>query len=170
VGNIDVGVEEDRNEIITGDRFTQSNTIKINRNCKGKIVDVRTGNGSYIDVCDEISEKIGLMFSDAKKDGITLSGGGYRTYQEQVVLYNQNCAGGRRKCEPPTASPGNSMHETGKAFDLKCDGSLITFSTPYNGVRIASTKKCFDWLTQNAYKYGLQNFKKENWHWSVNGK
>ena len=170
VDSLDIGVEEDNNEIITNDRFTQDKTSRTNRNCKGKIIDVKTGNGSFIDVCDEISGKVELMFSDAKKDGITLSGGGYRTYQEQVALYKSNCGGGSRKCDPATASPGNSMHETGKAFDLKCEGSLITFSTPFKGTSAASTKKCFDWLNKNAYKYGLRNLKKENWHWSVNGR
>ena len=170
IDSVSVGIEEDDNEIIRDDRFTQDSTIKTNRNCKGKIVDIKIWNGSYIDICDEIKDKVELMFSDAKKDGISLSGGGYRTFKEQTDLYNTNCAGGRKKCNPATARPGSSMHETGKAFDLKCEGSLITFSTPYKGTRNASTKKCFDWLSQNAYKYGLKNLKKENWHWSVNGK
>lgn len=170
IANLDLSIEEDENEIIRDDRFTQNTTTRTNKNCKGKIVDIKTGNGSYMDVCDEISSKVELMFSDAKKAGIVLSGGGYRTYQEQAKLYNDNCGGGSSRCDPPTARPGSSMHETGKAFDLKCDGSLITFSTPFKGVRTASTRRCFDWLTQNAYKYGLQNLKKENWHWSVNGK
>ena len=170
VGEVEFKVEEDDNNIITNDRFTRISAPRTSRSCKGKIVDIVSGNGSFIDVCDEISEKVAQMFLDAKNAGIVLSGGGYRTYQEQTKLYNDNCGGGSRRCDPKTAPPGTSMHETGKAFDLKCDGSLITFSTPFKGTRTSSTKKCFDWLSINAYKYGLINLKKENWHWSVNGK
>ncbi len=170
IGTAVFDIEEDENNIIKDDRFVPDTSLRTNRSCKGKIVDIKTGNGSFIDVCDEIAKKIELMFSDAKKEGIILSGGGFRTFKEQTELYKNNCGGGSRKCSPPTAKPGSSMHETGKAFDLKCDGALITFSTPYKGVKNSATKKCFDWLSKNAHKYGLFNLKKENWHWSVNGK
>ena len=127
-----------------------------------------------INVCKTISGKFKDMIDAAKRDGINLGGGGYRTLQEQINLRNKNCGcGGNQSCiytksssscRPPTARPGNSRHQSGLAIDMKCDGAIINKSKRPN------TKKCFDWLKNNASKYGFYNLPSENWHWSIDGK
>ena len=57
-------------------------------------------------------------------------------------------------CSPPTARPGQSMHEVGLAIDFSNCGSGST---------------CFRWLRANAGGYGFINLPSEPWHWSVNG-
>ncbi len=137
--------------------------------CPEGVEPTQTATVKFI-TCKSISVKFKQMISDALAAGMKITGGGFRTRAEQVALYQKNCGGGTRKCNPPTAKPGSSMHESGLAFDLKCDGNLINFDGNQRKFPIVtSTKKCFDWLAANAYKYGLQNFKRENWHWSTNG-
>ena len=63
------------------------------------------------------------------------------------------------ECSPPTAPPGQSLHETGHAVDFAS-----------NGVGIWSpADPAFLWLAANAAEYGFFNLPAEPWHWSVNG-
>ncbi len=82
-------------------------------------------------------------------------------------IYNKKAV-----CNPQTALPGTSMHESGLAFDLACEGKLINTGTgKKNRFQVnTSTRKCFDWLNKNAGSFGLKNLKAENWHWSTTGK
>lgn len=65
------------------------------------------------------------------------------------------------ECSPPTARPGESMHERGLAIDFSCAGVLIT----------NRDNSCYRWLADNADSYGLYELasQQEPWHWSVNG-
>jgi len=105
------------------------------------------------------------MIDLAWSQGIKISGGGFRTHQQQIALRRAHCGAANvfvkgAQCNPPTALPGFSNHESGLALDLTCEGQTIN----------ARDNKCFVWLKNNANKYGLINFAKEPWHWSVNGK
>jgi type IV secretory pathway VirB2 component (pilin) len=122
-------------------------------------------------VCNSIKSNLAAMLTAAEADQVKITGAGFRTREQQQKLYDQNCK--NNVCKPITAKPGESMHESGKAFDLKCDGSLINFSPlpAKNGfTQNANTKKCFDWLSKNANRWGFYNLPAEQWHWSVNGK
>ncbi len=116
-----------------------------------------------------IAEDVRKMFDDAKKDGVHLAGGGYRTSASQIALRRKNCAAIKgqptrydiyerpsSQCKPPTAPPGRSNHEKGLAIDFDFGKDR---SSPG-----------FKWLSANAHRYGLENFKKEAWHWSVDGR
>jgi LAS superfamily LD-carboxypeptidase LdcB len=64
-------------------------------------------------------------------------------------------------CDTPTARPGYSNHQGGRAVDLVIDkgsGVLIKRGTPQD-----------KWLKENAEKYGLTNLPSEAWHYSTNG-
>ena len=50
-------------------------------------------------------------------------------------------------CSPPTARPGQSMHERGLAIDFTCGG----------GGAIGRSSPCFSWLASNAGSYGFIN-------------
>jgi hypothetical protein len=115
--------------------------------------------------CKTIAEKINSMLAKAKTEGYNITGYGFRNKQKQEQLRSSNCGGSANiynpaaKCKPLTAIPGTSMHESGLAFDLQCDGVSIR----------SKQNKCFLWLAKNAGGYGLKNLSSEPWHWSTTG-
>ena len=124
-------------------------------------------------VCKSIEKNLTNLLNAATSAGITLGGGGFRSYDQQVALRQQNCGGSdnystfqkpAKQCTPPTAPPGTSRHESGLAFDFTCNNAGII-----NLTSRPATKVCFDWLKANAATYGLKNYYKENWHWSIDG-
>ncbi|NNC80624.1 MAG: hypothetical protein HKN94_10775 [Acidimicrobiales bacterium] len=108
----------------------------------------------------DIGDTVGRMIRAAAADGVTLSGYGYRSSQRTAELRIINgCpdvnTSSASSCRIPTARPGQSMHEFGKAID---------FSSCWRG------SACFNWLSRNASSYGFINLPSESWHWSVNGR
>jgi D-alanyl-D-alanine carboxypeptidase len=104
------------------------------------------------------------MIDDAAKAGIKISGGGFRTREQQIALRTTNgCpdvwTAPSSSCRVPTAIPGRSLHELGLAIDLTTGGKSI-------GSR---TSPAFKWLAANAAKYGFVNLPSEPWHWSITG-
>lgn len=149
--------------------------------CKGGVrkTAVKTKEG-YMTFCSTYSSKLQLMISDAyhSSPSIVLSGGAFRDAASQIAARKNNCADvyntPPNQCHPPTAKPGTSAHENGLAVDFTCDGKLINWQTNKNATDYQpkysinqDTKKCFNWLSSNASKYGFKNYSKENWHWST---
>jgi LAS superfamily LD-carboxypeptidase LdcB len=116
----------------------------------------------------DIASNVDQMLSAASAAGHNFSGGGYRDSQSQIRLRRAHCGTSdyaiyqmpSSQCSPPTARPGASMHEQGKALDLQYNGSLIT----------SRSNAGFKWLSANAASYGFYNLPSEPWHWSVNGR
>jgi D-alanyl-D-alanine carboxypeptidase len=115
-----------------------------------------------ITVNTAIAGPLRLMLSAAEADGVTLTGSGYRSSEQQIQLRRQHCGSSQyaiyempaSSCSPPTARPGTSMHEQGLAIDFAgCD----------------RTSSCYSWLSANAARFGFYNLPSEPWHWSVNG-
>ena len=100
-------------------------------------------------------------------DGISLSGGGYRSSSGQIQTRRNNCGTSNydvyqkspSQCSPPTARPGSSMHERGLAIDFTYNGRIIN----------SRSSPAYQWLNANAARYGFYNLPSEPWHWSVNG-
>lgn len=124
----------------------------------------KTTSGMFACGDGNLPQNINSMISAAAASGINITGGGYRTPEQQKQLRIANCNGdftnASAPCSPLTALPGLSNHNNGKAFDLKCDGVQIQ----------TSDNKCFVWLQANASRYGLSNLPSERWHWSVDGR
>jgi LAS superfamily LD-carboxypeptidase LdcB len=131
----------------------------------------RVGNVSLatthgITVASSIAGNLGRMLDAAAASGIDLGGQGYRDSSQQVALRRAHCGPTEydiydkpaSQCSPPTARPGQSMHEQGLAVDFTQNGSVINSGT--SGYR---------WLKANAATYGFYNLPSEPWHWSVNG-
>ena len=120
-----------------------------------------------IRVNTEIADSLAALLDAASADGFTLSGGGFRDPAAQIALRRANCGTSEfaiwempaSQCSPPTARPGQSLHETGLAVDFTNDGSLIT----------SRTEPAFIWLLANAASHGFFNHPAEPWHWSING-
>ncbi len=120
-----------------------------------------------IQVQQSIAGKVEDMLAAASADGISFSGGGYRSSDAQIAVRRSNCGSSEyaiwqmppSQCSPPTARPGSSQHERGLAIDFSYNGSLIR----------SRSNDGFRWLAANAAGYGFYNLPSEPWHWSVNG-
>lgn len=128
----------------------------------GSIVDVR---GIRVDA--SLAPNLEQLLTAADDAGLALSGGGFRTREEQIALRRAHCGTSdyavyempANQCTPATARPGESMHETGLAIDFICVGVLVAHGDP-----------CFDFLAANGASYGLFNLPTEPWHWSTTGR
>ncbi|MDH4364416.1 MAG: D-alanyl-D-alanine carboxypeptidase family protein [Acidimicrobiia bacterium] len=123
------------------------------------------GNG--IRVHESIVAQVQALLTDAAAAGFNLGGGGYRDPAAQIATRRSNCGTSTyalyqmpaSQCSPPTARPGQSMHERGLAIDFTSGGQLIR----------SRSSSAFIWLSNNAPRYGLYNLPSEPWHWSING-
>lgn len=115
----------------------------------------------------DIAQNLEALLNHAAADGIHFGGWGYRDHQAQIRLRRAHCGSSNyaiwhmpsSQCRPPTARPGRSMHEQGKAIDFTYGGRAIgTRSSPG-----------YKWLAAHAASYGLYNLPSEPWHWSTNG-
>jgi LAS superfamily LD-carboxypeptidase LdcB len=131
-----------------------------------------TGSGSIVSVRGirvhkSIADQLARMLAAADSAGISLSGGGYRDPAGQIAVRRANCGTSNyavyqmpaSQCSPPTARPGQSMHERGLAIDFTHNGRVIN----------SRSSPAFQWLRANAAGYGFYNLPSEPWHWSVNG-
>jgi len=114
-------------------------------------------------VASSIAGRVEGLLAAAQADGFSLSGAGYRNSDGQIAARRANCGGDvynkpASQCHPPTARPGQSMHEQGLAIDFTWNGGLISSGNP-----------AFQWLRANAGRFGLFNLPREPWHWSTNG-
>ena len=118
-----------------------------------------------ITVNARIADRTAALVAAAENDGIRLTGGGYRSHQQQITLRRAHCgpttydiyqrpAG---QCSPPTARPGQSFQEQGLAIDFTCEGHLI----------VSRRDPCFLWLDANAHRFGFTGIRSEAWHWEV---
>jgi len=132
----------------------------------GGPVELATVDG--ITVAASIAPQVHALVTDAARAGLRLSGGGYRSPEQQIATRRANCGPSSydiyekpsSQCSPPTATPGTSMHERGLAIDFQCNGRLIT----------SHANPCWQWLNTNAATYGLHPFNREPWHWSQDGR
>ena len=119
-----------------------------------------------IRVHSSIASALGAMLAAAAADGVVMSGGGYRDPAAQIAVRRNNCGSSdyaiyqepASSCSPPTARPGQSMHERGLAIDFTQGGGTIGRSS-----------SAFAWLSAHAAQYGFHNLPSESWHWSTNG-
>lgn len=118
-----------------------------------------------IEVHVDIAEQTQALFDKAFAEGINLAGWGYRPIQLQIELRAAHCGGSEYdiwhrpvfECAPPTARPGFSKHEQGRAIDFTFNGSSIQ----------SQNSAAFVWLARNAPAYGFVNLESEPWHWSI---
>lgn len=123
-----------------------------------------TGPVFQIQVHKDIEEQTRGLFELAFSQGINLGGWGYRTTDRQILLRESHCGSSSydiwlrpaNQCSPPTARPGFSLHEQGRAIDFQWNGGSI-------GSRSGAP---FQWLAANAPQFGFVNLPSEPWHWS----
>jgi peptidoglycan hydrolase CwlO-like protein len=119
-----------------------------------------------IRVHSSIAGRLDALLNAARAAGINFSGGGYRDPSGQIAVRQSNCGTSNyaiyqmpaSSCSPPTARPGQSMHEKGLAIDFAAGGGTLSRGSAG-----------FAWLQANAASYGFYNLPSEPWHWSTNG-
>lgn len=124
-----------------------------------------------ITVHESLGPQLEELLEAARADGIVLGGSGYRSPETTARLRRANgCPdvyeSPSSACRVPTARPGSSMHEQGKAIDFTYQGQTLCYPNPPSR---CSGNPAFDWLQAHAAEYGLQNLHTEAWHWSTNG-
>jgi len=118
-------------------------------------------------VHNNIANKVDELLSAARSDGVDLGGWGYRSNLKQIELRQKHCGTSEyaiwdmpaSTCRPPTARPGQSMHERGLAIDFTYNGGSMT----------SRSNPGFVWLSNNAHRWGFVNLPSEPWHWSTTG-
>lgn len=114
-----------------------------------------------------VAPNVTAMFLSALQDGVVLGGSAHRDSTRQIQLRASHCGTSYEalftmaasSCSPPTARPGQSMHERGLAIDFTEGGRVLNRSSA-----------SFLWLSENAADFGFFNLPSEAWHWSVNGR
>ena len=117
-------------------------------------------------------EAFKLMCDNALLENIKLKSiSAYRSYSTQNSLYKSYAKkDGTKKADTYSARPGHSEHQTGLAIDINTSSSKVHFE---------NTKE-YNWLINNAYKYGfilrypnnktyITGYKYEPWHWRYVG-
>jgi hypothetical protein len=119
-----------------------------------------------ITVASSIADNLDRMLGAAEADGVHLGGHGYRDSSQQIATRRSNCGPSNydiyekpaSQCHPPTARPGQSMHERGLAIDFTSGGGTISRGSAG-----------YSWLKAHAASYGFHNLPSEAWHWSTTG-
>jgi D-alanyl-D-alanine carboxypeptidase len=120
-----------------------------------------------------VKENFEKMASDMKKLNLTIQAkSAYRSYQTQAILYNDYVkANGKASADTFSAQAGYSEHQTGLAVDVRAGtGNYGTFQQ----------SKEYEWMIQNAHKYGfilrypenktnITGYKFESWHFRYVG-
>lgn len=139
---------------------------KLNKEYEPDLVSVKNwyayGNQKVV---EEVYDNFILMFKAAKKEDLTLIiNDSYRSYEEQEKT-------NRRYGDSYSARAGASEHQTGLAIDV------VTYEA--DGDNFDQTKE-FEWLSNNAHKYGfilrypknkeyLTGYDYESWHYRYLG-
>ncbi len=118
-----------------------------------------------IEVHEDIAEQTRALYDAAFDAGLDLGGWGYRPIQRQIELRAAHCGGTDYdiwhkpvfECAPPTARPGFSKHEQGRAIDFTVHGASIQ----------SHDDPAFLWLRQHGLQFGFVNLESEPWHWSI---
>lgn len=132
---------------------------------KGPVTLARDPRVGWVNV--QIAGNVAALLDAANASGLGMGGWAFRSNAEQIRLREAHCGSSAyaiyempsSSCSPPTARPGQSMHELGLAVDFTCGG----------GGSIGRSSPCFTWLAGNAGRFGLRNLASEPWHWSSTG-
>lgn len=141
------------------------------------VPDLETINSKYSGGTQRLRKDARVAFeklaADAKEAGYSIYAmSTYRSYDYQKTLYNNYAAkDGTTNADRYSARPGHSEHQTGLAVDV-ADSSLEYYNFGY--------KKEFNWMKENAYKYGfilrytqetewITGYLNEPWHYRYVG-
>lgn len=129
---------------------------------------VTGGDGNAV-VNSRVSGAFYALAQAAKSDGIDVSAiSSFRSMSHQQELCQRDiggCAFGNYKF---VAKPGTSNHQLGVAIDFSHEGRGGSADNCDGGSDPCTLKgdKTWEWLTDNAGKFGMKQYSAEFWHWS----
>lgn len=116
-----------------------------------KIIGLTYSTRNDICITNETLTYLKLMLDKAKLDGLTIKvSSGFRSYELQKVIYNNNIKNSGGETSISVAKPGYSEHQLGTTIDLT--GASINYSSAVDNFN--NTKEDI-WLRENAYLYGF---------------
>lgn len=121
--------------------------------------------------------QLNKLIQDARNQGLDLVfRSGYRSYENQEQLYNDYVArDGEEAANQYSATPGNSEHQTGLAFDVGSDTATDDFRSSFGDTDEGK------WMEEHAHEYGfiirylegkedITGYQYEPWHLRYVGK
>ncbi len=117
---------------------------------------------SGLAVRSDVQPWLAKLLQAARRDGLSLSGGGYRSAEQQRQLRRAHCGDSvyavylmlPSMCRPPTAF-AESGHVAGTAVDFVFAGRSVSIDSD-----------AYRWLSKNAARYGfVAPNPQEPWHW-----
>ncbi len=125
------------------------------------------GGAGHARVNSRVSGAWFALVNDAATDGINLTSvSSFRTMAHQQTLCNEKpeCVAGDNTW---VAEPGYSSHQAGVAIDF--DNGMLAFrggDTCATRAR-APSLPAWQWLYDNAHRYGFKQYAPEAWHWDA---
>lgn len=132
------------------------------------------GNTKVRKLKKEAKEAFEMLSEDSINNGTPVYGqSAFRPYEMQESLYNNAVSNyGQKQADIDTARPGFSEHQTGLAIDVS--------STKGGNMLYFDSSKSFEWMNENAHKYGfilryeedktnITGFMYESWHYRYVG-
>ncbi|UOR13236.1 M15 family metallopeptidase [Halobacillus amylolyticus] len=126
---------------------------------------------------EEAAKALEELFAGAKKNGIDLvAASGYRSYERQKSIYQQNVAErGEKEANQFSAKPGTSEHQTGLAMDVTSAQMAFKLKQSFRQTDEG------EWLANHAHEYGfvirylkgksdITGYSYEPWHLRYVGK
>jgi LAS superfamily LD-carboxypeptidase LdcB len=109
------------------------------------------------------------LVNAARQDGLEhpllLPSSGYRSSSHQNRLWEKAKVryGSEQEARKWVAPPGHSAHQSGRAIDF-------WLGVPFGKKHIAKQKqsRAYQWLVQNARRFGFYPYELEPWHWEYN--
>jgi len=162
------------NELMNVNKFYALSEQYNPKNLKSISLKYAYGNEGENKLIDYAYEKFIELWQAANEEGYYLMvNSSYRDYQEQKELYDyRKNTQGERKADETAARPGHSEHQTGLVIDMTSKSNSDSSSF--------SESKEYQWLKENAHKYGwierypqnktyLTGYAPEPWHWRYVG-
>nr|WP_079529291.1 M15 family metallopeptidase [Halobacillus hunanensis] len=99
----------------------------------------------------EAARALEELFAAASQDGIDLvAASGYRSYERQKSIYQQNVAErGEKEANQFSAKPGTSEHQTGLAMDVTSAQMAFKLKQSFRQTDEG------EWLAEHAHEYGF---------------
>ena len=176
--NLDLD-KDDYTDTVNVDKFSIDMLVNKHRGLSDKFVpddlvdiDKKYTNDEKLKISRIALNSFIKMYNVAESEGYNLViNSAYRSYDEQVELTNLYLKSyGQSYVDKYVAKPGFSEHQTGLAFDIGSKNS-----------RVFANSKEYQWLKENAYKYGfiyrfdsryedITGFRHEAWHYRYVGR
>jgi D-alanyl-D-alanine carboxypeptidase len=107
-------------------------------------------NDPEMQVVPVTADTLNSLFKAAQSDGMTLVlSSGYRSYNDQSILYTSSLENNGSAAAEAVARPGYSEHQSGLAVDVILSDYFCAAQGCFTLSRAAV------WLSQDAYRYGF---------------